>query len=261
MANPRARKKARSSIPKNSQSKRSKKNAKKVVVTANPIVAASWDRKKTVRQNYTALGLLTTPNPRLQGGLEPLPITPFALLSEEERNQNQKLANGPTPKLGPNGEIPKGFALIKRNDKGDIVDVVLADDDQSEEQSRPTTAWGEPLNEDDPNNDGIEEEEWQGIERKEQGIPMPAVDGVKIVNRTRKPTEIVKKMEAIASQRNIPLHRHSSALEINWLKQCIAKHGDDIEAICRDKKLNIWQRTSGEVRRALQKAGGVDAFR
>jgi nucleolar protein 16 len=38
----------------------------------------------------------------------------------------------------------------------------------------------------------------------------------------------------------------------------VVKHGDDYEKMSRDKTLNVWQKTQGEIKRMIKKAGGVD---
>jgi nucleolar protein 16 len=37
----------------------------------------------------------------------------------------------------------------------------------------------------------------------------------------------------------------------------VQKYGDDSEAMARDLKLNVWQKTAGEIRRMIKKAGGA----
>lgn len=44
--------------------------------------------------------------------------------------------------------------------------------------------------------------------------------------------------------------RHTSALESDWLMDLINKYGDDVEKMTRDRKLNVWQKTVGEIKRA-----------
>ena len=53
-----------------------------------------------------------------------------------------------------------------------------------------------------------------------------------------------------------PVKRHSSTSEREWLRQLVTSHGDDYERMSRDKKLNVWQKTPGEIRRMIKKAGG-----
>lgn len=52
--------------------------------------------------------------------------------------------------------------------------------------------------------------------------------------------------------------RHTSAAEKEWLHALVQKHGDDYSAAARDRKLNVWQKTPGELKRMVRKAGGVE---
>jgi len=49
--------------------------------------------------------------------------------------------------------------------------------------------------------------------------------------------------------------RHTSEGERRYLQRLVSKHGKDIDAMARDRKLNPEQRTSGQLRRALAVAG------
>lgn len=44
--------------------------------------------------------------------------------------------------------------------------------------------------------------------------------------------------------------RIASSGEKSWLKDIVAKYGNDFEAAARDRKINPWQRTAGEIRRS-----------
>lgn len=44
--------------------------------------------------------------------------------------------------------------------------------------------------------------------------------------------------------------RTASAGEKSWLIDVVAKYRDDFEAASRDRKLNPWQRTAGEIKRS-----------
>ncbi len=43
-----------------------------------------------------------------------------------------------------------------------------------------------------------------------------------------------------------------------FLQKLISKHGQDVVAMTRDRRLNPDQRTEGEIRRAIKKAGGFE---
>lgn len=49
--------------------------------------------------------------------------------------------------------------------------------------------------------------------------------------------------------------RHASSGEVRYLRALVDKHGEDVGAMARDMKLNAEQRTEGQLRRALKKAG------
>lgn len=42
-----------------------------------------------------------------------------------------------------------------------------------------------------------------------------------------------------------------------YLARLIQKHGEDVESMARDRRLNPEQRTTGELRRGIRRAGGV----
>ena len=46
-----------------------------------------------------------------------------------------------------------------------------------------------------------------------------------------------------------PVKRHTSISEKEWLTQMVVKYGDDKAKMARDPKLNVWQKTSGEIGR------------
>lgn len=49
--------------------------------------------------------------------------------------------------------------------------------------------------------------------------------------------------------------RHSSTGEVTYLKRLVAKYGEDLEKMSKDRKLNPDQHTVGGLRRALRRAG------
>jgi len=50
--------------------------------------------------------------------------------------------------------------------------------------------------------------------------------------------------------------RFSSTSEMSYLQKLISKYQEDVEAMALDRKLNPDQRTAGQLRRAIRKAGG-----
>ena len=64
-------------------------------------------------------------------------------------------------------------------------------------------------------------------------------------------------LEALAAT-SAPVKRHTSVSEKTWLHHLVQKHGDDVAAMATDLKLNVWQKTQGEIKRMIKKAGGVE---
>jgi len=52
--------------------------------------------------------------------------------------------------------------------------------------------------------------------------------------------------------------RFLSEGEAGYLRRLVGRHGEDVEAMARDRKLNPDQRTVGELRRLMKKAGGFE---
>ena len=67
-------------------------------------------------------------------------------------------------------------------------------------------------------------------------------------------------LERLSEARAGPVPRFTSKGEAARLAQLVGKHGDDVEAMARDVRLNVEQRTAGELRRAIRKAGGAGAL-
>lgn len=49
--------------------------------------------------------------------------------------------------------------------------------------------------------------------------------------------------------------RHVSMHATKWLRELVSVHGSDVDAMARDRKRNVWQKTSGQLRRDLRLLG------
>jgi nucleolar protein 16 len=56
-------------------------------------------------------------------------------------------------------------------------------------------------------------------------------------------------LEVISATTNKPVIRHTSNNERDWLVSMVQAYGDDTEAMAKDIKRNVWQRTKGEINR------------
>ncbi|GAA5881344.1 hypothetical protein JCM16303_000137 [Sporobolomyces ruberrimus] len=316
MANPRQRLKNRSG-GRLKTSKQSLKNKHKVIVKGPEVLAKNWDKTKTVRQNYAALGLLGTLDPRQVGGLEPaLDHVPYAVRSAtnpttleeideivpdvyessddeaEDEDESTTAAVGQKKKKSVKGkekEEPKakklapGMARIIRDENGNVLKIVVGDEDgeeveedvvapnrggeesededSEEEEEAEAKPWGEAMKDWDVGQDRFvdEDEEMEDEERDprkfKQGIP---IEGA--LKRVTAKTDVVRALEARAANKTKVI-RHTSEFEKERLVALVEKYDEDIEKMARDRKANVWQKTPGELRRMINKAGGFEKLR
>ncbi|GAA6053997.1 hypothetical protein JCM3770_002410 [Rhodotorula araucariae] len=323
MANPRQKRKQRSSTAKAGISKQSKKNLHKVTIKGPPILTENWDKTKTVRQNYAALGLLPRLDPRQTGGIEPEERVPSALAtataatvedldaamaagdassSDEDDDDDGEREAAAAEKPVEKEPLKPGMARIVRDEQGNVVSIIVgtADGEEVEEKVRAPERTGESSDEEDDDS-GAEDEApakkgtgWakkargkaQAGERTPWGAPMKDWDaapaneadfgalegvtkakdvkqGIPIFGAPRDveaKTDVVRALEERASHKTKVI-RHTSQFEHEWLVTLVAKHGDDIAAMARDRKGNVWQKTPGELRRAIAKAGGLEKLK
>ncbi|KAI0361972.1 hypothetical protein OH77DRAFT_1526662 [Trametes cingulata] len=244
MANPRQRRKLRSGSHKPVQhSRRAKKLLKKQPPIRGPkVLQEAWDPRKTVRQNYEALGLAATLNPIASGGTERR-ISAHA--GQEERSEEpQPEASTSTAAARPTGAngVPKGYGKIIRDAEGNIVDVQLGDEEAEEEER------------------GAMEESLEEIPDPREDDQLAGWVGLGSDPRKRSPesagTRVVQALEHLSEERAGRVPRYTSKGELATLRRLVAKYGEDVEAMARDRKLNPDQRTAGELKRAIRKAGG-----
>ncbi|KAG5645912.1 hypothetical protein DXG03_005059 [Asterophora parasitica] len=243
MANPRQRRKARSSSYKAvSHSKHAKKNLKKMPPIRGPkILQESWDATKTVRQNYAALGLIHDLNPSAAGGVEPL---------EGRQDIGEDIPVASTSQLEQPTQTPKGFGKIIRDEAGNVLRIEMPDDeDEAPTENPQDMEMAEP-----------------DVESAVLGTWVTDMGGGEKSKSAGRDSKVVKALERISAPVNqnsttlgVPLStsgpRHASSGEVAYLERLVGKYGGDVERMARDRKLNPEQRTAGALRRALKKAG------
>ncbi|KAG8806937.1 Nucleolar protein 16 [Serendipita sp. 399] len=223
MANPRQRRKQRSKQKAVRHSNRAKRNLKKMPPLKAPkVLQDAWDKKLTVKQNYARLGLLSTTNPRAKGGSEFKPTQDSIV---QETKDAQDVVEG-------SSHLPAGRGRIIRDEEGNVIDVEM-------EETEEVPAAGD------------EEDEMLRI----------PPDAGKWVTQSRssksEKSDLIKELETI-SRRVSKVPRTASGGERAWLREVVTRYGEDFEAAARDRKLNPWQRTAGEIRRSVAKAGGIE---
>lgn len=179
----------------------------------------AWDKTKTVRQNYVALGLQQTLNPISSGGSE----------VDLHYTRDAPKTTVPDQRCPSSTVIPKGFGKIVRDESGAVVAIELA-----EEEAESNSGDVEGL--------GVDSAWVQGggTKRSEEG-------------------RVIEGLEALAAggQKRA---RHTSEGERRYLARLVGRYGDDYAQMGRDRRLNPAQKTPGELRRAVTRAGGMEAL-
>ncbi|KAI9037597.1 nucleolar protein 16 [Aspergillus affinis] len=218
MTNIRQAKKLRSGLSKNRPKRGNilKNGKKKVNVLGNAIIAENWDRKLTLTQNYRRLGLTHRLNAPA-GGAEKRPNKAGGIDVAPEHSLHIKGSSEATAK-----QLGLGEVEVERDpETGNIIRVISKKRDN-------------PLN--DPLNDLSDNEQ------DAYGAPK---------------TDIVKQLERQAAQEGEDVKtkkpRHQSSREAEWVQRLVDRHGDDITAMFRDRKLNPMQQSEGDIRRRIKK--------
>ncbi|KAF4849229.1 Nucleolar protein 16 [Colletotrichum siamense] len=190
----------------------------------NDIIAKNWNKKETLTQNYRRLGLTARlRNPT--GGVE-------KTLSQVERLKSAKPAPSPFD-IAPMEQAVVDEARVERDENGKIVRIHYS-------KSSRANPLNDPLNDIEADSDEEEEEEteeWGGIDDESR-------------------PEVIRLLEKEASRGELKKPRHMSQQEKEWLERLIAKHGDNAEAMARDRKLNPMQQTSADIARRLRRFHG-----
>ncbi|KAF4927220.1 Nucleolar protein 16 [Colletotrichum viniferum] len=191
----------------------------------NDIIAKNWNKKETLTQNYRRLGLTARlRNPT--GGVE-------KTLSQVERLKSAKPAPSPFD-IAPMEQAVVDEARVERDENGKIVRIHYS-------KSSRANPLNDPLNDIEADSDEEEEEEeteeWGGIDDESR-------------------PEVIRLLEKEASRGELKKPRHMSQQEKEWLGRLIAKHGDNAEAMARDRKLNPMQQTSADIARRLRRFHG-----
>ncbi|KAI9446691.1 ribosome biogenesis protein Nop16 [Lactarius indigo] len=214
MANPRQRRKARSS--------------QKPPFGGPKALQDVWDKHKTIRQNYAALSLSVSLNPSASGGAErAAPVTQARTTTNEVAFIDSL---EPAPLMS--GGVAWGASQETKPDR--LVAVETGND------------IGSPLPTRERNL--VEEAAAAAILSSEyqSWVSLGHMPG------TEDPI-----IRALPDVHSVPVvSRFSSKGEVTFLQKLISRHGSDVEAMARDRKLNPDQRTEGELRRAIRRASG-----
>ncbi|EFQ27961.1 ribosome biogenesis protein Nop16 [Colletotrichum graminicola] len=191
----------------------------------NDIIAKNWNKKETLTQNYRRLGLtarLKAPT----GGVE-------KRLSQLESSSSSAKPRDPLA-IASAEEAVFEEARVERDADGKIVKIHYGSDRRSNPLNDPLNAL-----ESDAEDGGEEEEEegWGGIDDESR-------------------PEVIRLLEKEAARPTVKKPRHMSQQEREWLERLVARHGDDVAAMARDRKLNPMQQTEGDIARRIKRLTG-----
>ncbi|KAF2122880.1 ribosome biogenesis protein Nop16 [Lophiotrema nucula] len=223
------KKKNKSSIPKRRQNPKSKKK-----LLQNPIIAANWNQRETLSQNYRRLGLTSRLN-HATGGTEKT----IRLLGLNDPNSSRAdtAANSTANKLNI-------VSKAKAQDAMETEEVEVERDPETGKIIRvvndPAAQKYNPLN--DPLNEIEEEdgEEWNGF------AMVPEED-----EASENP--VIRQLEEAARNGVKKAPRKQSSREEEWIERLVEKYGDDYSRMFRDRKLNPMQQSEGDIRRRVKK--------
>ncbi|PGH23051.1 hypothetical protein AJ80_02824 [Polytolypa hystricis UAMH7299] len=248
------KKKNRSSIPKIKKKSGQLKNGnKRIHVLGNAIISKNWDKKLTLTQNYRQLGLtsrLNAPTGGVERKKKTLPTDADAEFSgfPDEPEQDELHVN-------PNASSRKTFApteaRVERDpETGKILRVIHSEAEENEtlEIAGRLHRRDNPLN--DPLDDISQRRGQASASGEGDRVPMPTPSASatsEFVKALEK--QVVMEEEALKKRRP----RQQSAREEEWLERLVEKHGDDVAAMVRDRRLNRMQQTAGDINRRLRK--------
>jgi len=194
---------------------RQKPKSKHLNIKGNAIVKKNWDSKLTLAQNYRRLGLASKLNAR-SGGVEVL-----ASDVQDAKIPSAKLRDplsGKAPKL-PTTLVPTDARIERDPETGAIIRLL--------DPSKHSNPLNDPLDE-------LEDEDYMG------SLPKGVSGG------------IVKELEEQASMEIKKRPRQQSQREEEWIEALVEKYGDDYSRMMRDRKLNPYQQSEGDLRRRVK---------
>jgi len=242
------KKKNKSSIPKKSKHKNPR--IFKVRPSGNALIAANWfaplsraflpsllpseiefnrltkwcrDRKQTLSQNYRRLGLVSKLG-KPTGGVEKVfPTSSFSAAAQKQQQRRGSDEGGGKKEGKKKKKLAPGEGRIIRDEEGKVIQVIYG---KSAEEALDSDS--------DSDEAGQEEEEFMGC-----------AGGVGEMG-------IVKELEAQAAVGERKNRKTLCPGEMDWISRLVEKYGEDgYEGMVRDRKLNVYQQTLGDIRRRV----------
>ncbi|OAX85440.1 nucleolar protein 16 [Emergomyces africanus] len=229
------KRKNRSGAPRVKQrSNRLKNGNKKINVLGNAIIAQNWDKKLTLTQNYRRLGLAAQLNAPTGGSEKKVDDLSAG---QQHADSLHLLPSSTTVKT-----LKPTEARVERDpDTGRILRVI-----HPESNDDIVEIAGRKIRKANPLEDPLNEIETFDRNGTTMNIQENSYTSAVVQALERQAT-----LEEEALKRRQP--RQQSKREEEWLERLVAKHGDNISAMVRDRRLNRMQQTEGDIRRRLKK--------
>lgn len=231
------KRKNRAKVPKIRKNK-TVRNGHKKLDLGNALIADNWNKNETLVQNYRRLGLATRLNAPTGGVERPKGVdaaTADKLLSDTLYINNKSNSDAAT-------QIDAEEVRVERDPETGKILRVISDrqvDDEIEVGGRKVKR-SNPLA--DPLND-IESGAISLHKSKNTSQPSSSSDFVRQLElRALQEEEAVKKRRP----------RQQSKREEEWIESLVARHGNNVMAMVRDKRLNPMQQTEGDIRKRLR---------
>lgn len=180
----------------------------------------------TLTQNYKKLGLLHKLNAPT-GGKERIPGR-----NDLQEKSNSLHINGSA--VANAAQIDLGETKVERDRETGKILRVIHDYDEIEvagQKRRRANPLNDPLNDLSDNEDGP----------------------TQVAPRSRVVQALERQADLEGQGKKAKKPRHQSSHEGEWISRLIEKHGDNIAAMVRDRKLNPMQQTEGDIRRRINK--------
>lgn len=132
---------------------------------------------------------------------------------------------------------PEEVQVERDPETGKIVRVI-----HNDQQDQEVLLFGRKRRRDNPLNDPLDD------------LPEPQPGATE---RPAAETQFIRQLEARVAQEEEALKhrkpRHQSQREQEWIQRLVEKYGDNIQAMVRDRKLNPFQQSEGDLRRRIRK--------
>ncbi|KAB5547332.1 ribosome biogenesis protein Nop16 [Coniochaeta sp. 2T2.1] len=207
--------------------------------SGNQLIAQNWNKKETLSQNYRRLGLVAKLG-HSAGGVEPRdsPLASSTQTGPVEKRTKSKIHSQSLLK-----QVYSEARVERDPETGKIIRIVRAGGKEARKNplNDPLARFDEDS--DDDMEDGEGEGEWEGIDEEQEE------------EEENKRPMVIRQLEKEANAPREKVVRHQSEREREWLESLVKRHGDDIQAMARDGRLNPMQQTASDIRRRLKKAG------